>query len=192
MGSNPTGGADRTIGVKGMIERHGLIKFHGKDVSIQGKDIQVGQQAPEFHAITQDWEKIPLLESTKGKTRIIASVPSLDTEVCDRETRKFNQEASQLSKDIVIIVISTDLPFAQKRWCGAAGIDQILVVSDHHDLEFGEKYACLLREPRILRRAVFVVNKKGLVTFTDYLPELGVEPDYQAVLNAAKRALVEE
>jgi thiol peroxidase len=174
-----------------MIERHGLIKFHGKDVSIQGKDIQIGQPAPEFHAITQDWENIPLLENTKGKTRIIASVPSLDTEICDRETRKFNQEASQLSKEIVIIVISTDLPFAQKRWCGAAGIDNILVVSDHRDQEFGEKYACLLKEPRILRRAVFVVNKRDIVTFADYLPELGVEPNYQSVLDAAKMALVE-
>ena len=192
VGSNPTGGANQTIGVKGMIERHGLVKFHGKDVSIQGKDIQIGLPAPEFHAITQDWEKIPLLESTKGKTRIIASVPSLDTEVCDRETRKFNQEASQLSKDIVIIVISTDLPFAQKRWCGAAGIDQILVVSDHRDLEFGEKYACLINEPRILRRAVFVVNKKSFITNADYMPELGMEPDYKAVLDAAKVALVEE
>jgi len=175
-----------------MIERHGILKFHGKDVSIQGKDIQVGQPAPEFHAITQDWENIPLLENTKGKTRIIAAVPSLDTEVCDRETRKFNLEASQLSKEIVIIVISTDLPFTQKRWCGAAGIDQILVVSDHRDVEFGERYACLLKEPRILRRAVFVVSKKGIVTYVAYMPELGLEPDYKAVLNAAKATLAED
>ncbi len=174
-----------------MIERHGIIKFQGKDTTILGKDMQVGQFAPEFHATTQEWEKIALLENTKGKTRIIAAVPSLDTEVCDIETRKFNQEASQLSKDIVIIVISTDLPFAQKRWCGAAGINQILVVSDHHDLEFGEKYACLLKEPRILRRAVFVINKKGIFTYVDYMLELGIEPDYKAVLNAAKIALDE-
>ena len=175
-----------------MIERIGLIKFHGKDVSIQGKDIRIGQSAPEFHAMTRDWELISLLESTKGKIRIIASLLSMDTDVCDRETRKFNQEASQLSKEIAIIIISADLPFTQERWCGAAGIDQILVVSDHRDMEFGERYACLLKEPRILRRAVFVVNKKGIITYASYMPELGLEPDYPAVLNAAKNALEEE
>lgn len=175
-----------------MIERNGLIEFHGKDVSIQGKDIRIGQPAPEFHAMSQDWEMMPLLENTKGKIRIIASLLSMDTDVCDRETRKFNLEASQLSKEIAIIMISADLPFTQKRWCGAAGIDQILVVSDHRDLEFGERYACLLKEPRILRRAVFVVNRKGLITYAEYMPELGLEPDYKAVLNAAKGALAEE
>jgi thiol peroxidase len=175
-----------------MIERHGILKFHGKDVSVQGKDMQVGHSAPEFHATTQEWEQIPVLENSKGKVRIIASVPSLDTDVCDRETRKFNLEASALSKDIAIIVISTDLPFAQKRWCGAAGIDQILVVSDHHELEFGDRYACLLKEPRILRRAVFVINKKGVFTYVDYMAELGIEPNYKVVLSAAKSALDEE
>jgi thioredoxin-dependent peroxiredoxin len=175
-----------------MIERLGILKFHGKDVSVQGKDLQVGQTAPEFHATTQEWENIALLENTKGKVRIIVAVLSLETDVCDRETRKFNQEASELSKDISIIVISTDLPFTQKRWCGSAGIDQVLVVSDHHDLEFGERYACLLKEPRILRRAVFVINKKDLLTYVAYMPELGIEPDYKLVLAAAKLTLNEK
>jgi len=172
-----------------MIERHGLIKFQGKDVSIQGKDLQIGDIAPEFLATNQDWEEIAILKNTAGKVRIIAAVPSLDTEVCDRETRRFNLEASQLSTDIVIIIISTDLPFAQKRWCGAVGIDQVMVVSDHKNVEFGEKYACLLREPRILRRAVFVIDKAGIIRFVQYLPELGMEPDYKAVLTAAKETL---
>jgi thiol peroxidase len=175
-----------------MIERHGILKFHGKDVSVQGKDMQVGQTAPEFQATTIDWEKIDVLENTKEKVRVIVSVLSLETDVCDRETRKFNQEASELSKDVAIIVISTDLPFTQKRWCGAAGIDQVLVVSDHHDLEFGERYSCLLKEPRILRRAVFVINKKGIFTYVDYMSELGIEPDYKLVLSAAKSALSEK
>jgi len=172
-----------------MIERHGLIKFQGKDVSIQGKDLQIGDVAPEFLATNQDWEEIAILKNTAGKVRIIAAVPSLDTEVCDRETRRFNLEASQLSTYITIIIISTDLPFAQKRWCGAAGIDQVMVVSDHKNVEFGEKYACLLREPRILRRAVFVIDRSGIIRFVQYLPELGMEPDYKAVLTAAKEAL---
>jgi len=172
-----------------MIERHGLIKFQGKEVSIQGKDLQIGDVAPEFLATNQDWEEIAILKNTAEKVCIIAAVPSLDTEVCDRETRRFNEEASQLSTDIIIIVISTDLPFAQKRWCGAAGIDQVMVVSDHKNVEFGEKYACLLREPRILRRAVFVIDRAGIIRFVQYLPELGMEPDYKAVLTAAKEAL---
>lgn len=172
-----------------MIERHGLIKFHGREVSIQGKDLQVGNTAPEFSAINQDWEEVKILEKTAGKVRIIAAVPSLDTDVCDRETRRFNQEASQLSDKVVIVVISVDLPFAQRRWCGAAGIDQVLVVSDHNKIDFGEKYACLLREPRILRRAVFVVDKDQKFRYVQYLPDLGMEPDYKSVLDAAKSAL---
>jgi thioredoxin-dependent peroxiredoxin len=172
-----------------MIERHGLMKFHGKDVSIQGKDLQVGDVAPEFSAVNQEWEVVNILENTKGKVRIIAAVASLDTDVCDRETRRFNMEASQLSKEIAIVVISADLPFAQKRWCGAAGIDQVMVVSDHKNVEFGEKYACLLKEPRILRRAVFVLDKEQKFRHVQYLPELGMEPDYKVVLAAARSAL---
>ena len=172
-----------------MIQRQNLIRFHGKEVTVMGKDIKIGQDAPEFTATTQEWEVISVLAHTKDKVRIVASVPSLDTEVCDRETRTFNKEATQLSKDIAIIVISADLPFAQKRWCGAAGIDQVLVLSDHLSMEFGEKYACLLKEPRILRRAVFVINNHGKVEYSEYMTELGHEPDYKAVLRKARNIL---
>ncbi len=172
-----------------MIERQGLIKFHSKEVTVIGKDIQVGQTAPDFHATTQDWEEIEVLKATQYKVRIITALPSLDTEVCDRETRRFNQEAADLSEDILIIAISTDLPFTQKRWCGMADIKRVTVVSDHLQTEFGEKYACLLKEPRILRRAVFVIDKNDKVTYVEYTPELGVEPDYKAVLRAARNAL---
>lgn len=172
-----------------MIERHGLLKFNGKEVSVKGKDLQVGDTAPEFVATNLDWEEVSVLKHTDGKVRIIASVLSLETDVCDRETRLFNLEASRLSTDIVVVVVSTDLPFTQKRWCGAAGIDQVLVVSDHNQVDFGEKYACLLREPRILRRAVFVVDKEQIIRHVQYLPELGMEPDYKSVLAAAKSAL---
>jgi thioredoxin-dependent peroxiredoxin len=174
------------IGDEVMIERQGLIKFNGKDVSVKGKDLHVGDRAPEFIATDQDWDDVDILKQTTGKIRIIASVLSLETDVCDRETRKFNLDASQLSKDIIVIVVSADLPFTQKHWCGAAGIDQILVVSDHKKVDFGEKYACLLPEPRVLRRAVFVVDRDGLIRYVQYLPELGMEPDYKAVLSVAK------
>jgi thiol peroxidase len=172
-----------------MIERQGIIRFNDQEVTIVGKDITVGQVAPEFTATTQEWENVSILRHTQGKVRILSSVLSLDTSVCDRETKQFNQEAAQLSKDIAIVVISADLPFTQKRWCGAAGIDQVMVVSDHQSMEFGEKYACLIKEVRFLRRAVFVVNRNDRVTYVEYMPELGLEPDYKAVLRAASDAL---
>jgi len=172
-----------------MIERQNLIEFYGKEVTVIGKDIHIGQDAPEFVATTQKWENISVLAYTKNKVRIIVSVPSLDTEVCDRVTRTFNMETSQLSNDITIIVISADLPFSQNRWCGATGVDKIFILSDHKSMDFGEKYACLLKEPRILRRAVFVINKKEKVEYSDYMSDLGLEPDYKAVLRSARNAL---
>ena len=171
------------------MERTGLIEFKGKDAPVVGPDITVGQLAPEFHAHTLEWKLIPVLESTKGKTRIIASLPSLETSVCDRETRRFNQEAANLSKEIGVLVVSMDLPYTQARWCGAAGIDQVMVLSDHFMAEFGEKYGCLMKDQRILRRAIFVVNSKGLVTYAAYMPAMGNEPDYDEVIKAAKASL---
>ncbi|GAB4504595.1 MAG: thiol peroxidase [Anaerolineales bacterium] len=171
-------------------ERKGLIQLAGQDATIVGDDIRVGQVAPDFTAHALDWSVVRALADTAGKVRIIAAVPSLDTAVCDRETRRFNQEAANLDKDVVIQVISTDLPYAQKRWCGAAGVDQVMVLSDHMTAEFGEKYGCLIKERRILRRAVFVVDRQGKVTYAAYMPVLGVEPDYAEVLQAAQTALL--
>jgi len=166
-----------------------VIQLGGTDATIIGDDIQVGQAAPEFTVQAQDWSMVRGLESTIGKVRILAALPSLDTAVCDRETRRFNQEAAALGADVAILVISTDLPYTQKRWCGAAGIEQVQVLSDHMTAEFGERYGCLIKERRILRRAVFVVNRQGLVVFAAYMPSLGDEPDYEAVLAAARAAL---
>jgi thiol peroxidase len=172
-----------------MVERKGLIQFEGKDAIVIGDDLKIGQQAPSFKAHLQDWSYLDLLKLTRGKVRIIAAVSSIDTAVCDRETRKFNEEAAALSKDISIIVISTDLPYAQKRWCGAAGINQVMVVSDHQKASFGKKYGCLLKDQRVLRRAIFVVDRKYKLTYVAYMKALAEEPDYSAVLNAAKKAL---
>jgi thiol peroxidase len=170
-------------------ERHGVIKFGGKEQTVIGEDIRVGQKAPEFTIQKTDWSISKGLKETNGKVRIIASIPSLDTPVCDRETRRFNLEAAALGKDIVSLVISMDLPVAQKRWCGAAGVDQIMTVSDVVKADFGKKYATLMKEARILRRAVFVVDKKGIVTYAAYMPTNGDEPNYEEVLAAAKKAL---
>lgn len=173
------------------MERTGIIKFSGREMTVIGEDLQVGCRAPGFTAQAQDWSTLSVLESTAGKIRIIAAVPSLDTSVCDRETRRFNLEAAALGEQIAIIVISTDLPVAQKRWCGAAGVDQVMVVSDHLTAEFGIRYGCLMKEVRLLRRAIFVVDPQDRVIYAAYMPTNGDEPDYSAVLNAARQAIPE-
>jgi thiol peroxidase len=171
------------------IERKGLLQIAGNDVTIVGTDITVGQKAPEFNAHTQDWNTIAGLEHTKGKVRIIGSLPSLNTSVCDREARRFNQEAADLGENIVILVISMDLPYTLKNWCGAAGVDKVITLSDHQSAEFGEKYGVLIKERRILRRAIFVVDANDQVVYVAYMPALGEEPNYAEVIASAKKAL---
>jgi thiol peroxidase len=170
-------------------ERFGIVNFRGQAVTVLGPDLKPGDVAPEFSVQTLDWAEFNGLANTLGKVRIITAVLSLDTEVCDRETHRFNQEAAALSRDISILVISTDLPYAQKRWCGAAGVDQVTVLSDHMGVDFGTKYGCLIKEARILRRAVFVVDRAGKITYAAYMPALGQEPNYAEVLAAAQAAL---
>jgi thiol peroxidase len=170
-------------------ERFGIVKFRGQAVTVIGADLKPGEAAPEFSIQTLDWTSFNGLASTAGKVRIITALPSLDTEVCDRETRRFNLEAAALSKDIAILAISTDLPYAQKRWCGAAEVDQVTVLSDHMSVDFGTKYGCLIKEARILRRAAFVVDRSGKITYAAYMPALGEEPNYAEVLAAAQAAL---
>ena len=170
-------------------ERSGLIQIAGKDATIIGDDVQVGQIAQDFSVQALDWSVVRGLGDTQGKVRIIAAVPSLETGVCDRETRRFNEEAANLGEDVVIEVISMDLPYTQSRWCGAAGIEQVMVLSDHLAAEFGEKYGCLIKERRILRRAVFVIDRQGIFLYVAYMPALGIEPNYDEVLQAARAAL---
>ena len=172
-----------------MIEREGLFVFKGQDVTIIGEDVKVGDQAPDFSALTKDWLWMSALESTNGKVRIIGSLPSLSTSVCDRETKRFNVEATSLSDDIAILMVSMDLPFTHNYWCAAAGVERVITLSDHKNAEFGKKYGVLLKELNIFRRAVFVVDRGGKVVYVEYLPVLGDEPDYLAVLDAAKVAL---
>ena len=171
------------------LERKGLASFGGVETTVVGEDIEVGQPAPEFTAQAGDWSLVNGLESTQGKVRIIGSLPSLNTSVCDRETRRFNQEAASLDENIAIIMVSTDLPVMAKNWCAAAGVDRVQVLSDHLETEFGVKYGVLMKELRILRRAIFVVDAGGTVVYADYMASAGDEPDYEAVLEAARGAL---
>lgn len=170
-------------------ERNDFFKVGDKFVTVIGDDVKVGEMAPEFTSAAQDWSPINPLAESKGKVVILSAVPSLDTDVCDRETRRFNQEAAKLSDDIVIYTISTDFPYAQKRWCGAAGVDKVKVVSDVLEAEMGIKYGLLVKERRYLRRAVFIVDRIGRLTYVAYMPNNGTEPDYAEVIEAAKKAL---
>lgn len=172
-----------------MVERRGLVKFHSKDVTIVGEDIHLGQKAPEFTAQTAGWEEIKALESTRGKVRVIGSMLSFSTSVCDRETRRFNQEAAALGPEVAILMLTMDLPFTLENWCAAAGVDQVITLSDHMAGEFGQKYGTLIKEHRFLRRAIFVVDRDDRVVYAAYMPVLGDEPDYAQVLAAVKKAL---
>ena len=170
---------------KNMNERAGMITMRGNPLTLIGQEIKPGNPAPDFELL--DNELTPVrLSSFRGKVVIISAVPSLDTPVCDMETRRFNSEAANLSEDIVILTISMDLPFAQKRWCGAAGVDKVVTLSDHRDAEFGKAYGVLIKELRLLARAVFVVDAEGVVRYVQLVREIAEEPDYDAVISAAK------
>lgn len=169
--------------------RDNVFKIGDNFVTLLGDEVKVGDVAPEFTSVIAGWAKVNPLQDDKGKVIILSAVPSLDTDVCDRETRRFNEEASKLSDDIVIYTISCDFPMAQKRWCGAAGVERVKVVSDVLDAEFGIKYGILIKERRYLRRSVFIVNREGKLTYVNYLPALGDEPNYDEVIAEAKKAL---
>jgi len=169
--------------------RNDFFKLGDKFVTIIGDDVKVGDKAPEFISSAQNWAPVSPIADSKGKVIIISAVPSLETDVCDRETRRFNEEAAKLSDDIIVYTISTDFPMTQKRWCGAAGIENVKVVSDVLETDFGLKYGLVIKERRYLRRSVFIVNREGVLTYVNYLPELGQEPDYDEVIEAAKNAL---
>ncbi len=169
--------------------RNDFFKLGDKFATIIGDDVKVGEPAPEFTSVVPGWGAVNPLQESKGKVIILCAVPSIDTETCDIETRRFNEEATKLSEDIVIYVVSTDFPFAQKRWCGAAGVDRVKLVSDVLETEFGEKYGLLIKERRFFRRAVFIVGRDGKLIYVDYLPVLGQQPNYEEVIAAAKAAL---
>ncbi len=169
-----------------MTERKGLVTFKGNPLTLIGKEVKVGDVAPDFTALANDLSPISL-SSFKGKPLIISSVPSLDTPVCDMSTRRFNQEATALGSDVTILTISMDLPFAQARWCGAAGVQNIVTLSDHRDASFGMAYGLLIKELRLLARAVFVIDKNGKIQYLQLVPEVAQEPDYDGALDALKK-----
>jgi thiol peroxidase len=166
-----------------MMERTGLVTMKGNPLTIVGKELKVGGAAPDFEVLDNDLSPVRF-SSFRGKICVISSVPSLDTPVCDMETRRFNEEAGKLGEDIQILTISMDLPFAQKRWCGASGVDKVITLSDHRKASFGTDYGVLIKELRLLARVVFVIDREGVIRYIQIVKEQTEEPDYDAVLEA--------
>ena len=167
------------------MERTNVVTLKGNPLILMGDEVKAGQKAPDFKALTHDLAE-KTLGDFKGKIKLIASVPSLDTPVCDLQIKRFNDEASSISKDVVIIFISMDLPFAQKRFCQEFNINKIKTLSDHRDADFGVKYGVLIKELRLLARAIFLIDKDDTVRYVEYVKEIGVPPNYEAALQAIK------
>jgi thioredoxin-dependent peroxiredoxin len=171
-----------------MSERTGIITFKGNPFTLLGPELKVGDKAPDFAVVDNGLAPVTLASSA-GKIRIISAVPSLDTPVCDTETRRFNQEAAGLPGDVLVLTVSLDLPFAQKRWCGAAGIDKVITLSDYRERSFGQNYGVLIKELLLLTRAIFIVDAHDIIRYIQIVPEVTSEPDYAAVIAAAKALL---
>lgn len=169
-----------------MKERSGVITFKGGPLTLVGDEVSVGQKAPDFTVLANDLSPVQL-SSFQGKVVVISAVPSLDTPTCDAETRRFNEEATKLSDDVKVLTISMDLPFAQARWCGAAGVSNVQTLSDHRDASFGTAYGVLIKELRLLTRAIFVVDREGTIQYIQLVEEISNEPDYGEVVDAVKK-----
>jgi thiol peroxidase len=166
-----------------MDERKDAVTMRGNPLTLLGKELRVGDTAPDCEILDTDLSPVKL-SSFRGKVCVIASVPSLDTSVCATETKRFNEEASKLGADVVVLTISMDLPFAQKRWVEDAGAEAVRTLSDHRDAAFGTAYGVLIKELRLLARCVFVVDAEGVVRYVQLVKEITDEPDYDAVLSA--------
>lgn len=169
-----------------MNERQGLVTFKGNPLTLVGNEVKVGDSAPDFMAFANDLSPVSLY-SYKGKPIIISSVPSLDTPICDMSTRRFNEEAVNQGDNVAILTVSMDLPFAQARWCGAAGVKNVVTLSDYKDASFGTQYGLLIKELRLLARAVFVIDKNGKIQYLELVPEIAQEPNYDSALEALKK-----
>lgn len=168
-----------------MTEVANVVTMKGNPVTLVGNEVNVGDDAPNCTLVANDLSEFEL-SSLKGSKVIVSVVPSLDTPICDLQTKRFNQEAASLGNDVKIITISMDLPFAQKRWCADTGSDQIQTLSDHRDGAFGEAYGLLVKGVRLLARAIFVVDAEGTVRYKQIVPEITTEPNYDEVLDAVK------
>ncbi len=173
-----------------VVQRRGGVTSKGEPLTVVGLELEPGNRAPDFNLLANDLSEVTLRDSA-GKVRLISVVPSLDTPVCDIQTRRFNQEAAAFGDDVVVLTVSADLPFAQARWCGAAGVDRVQTLSDHRDMSFGSAYGTYIKELRLEQRAVFVVDKKDVIRYVEYVPEISEPPNYEAALAAVNKVLSE-
>ncbi len=171
-----------------MQERKGIVTFKGNPMTLLGPEIRVGDKAPDFRVVDTALTPVTLADF-RGKIKLVSAVPSLDTPVCDTETRRFNQEAAKLPENAVVLTVSMDLPFAQKRWCGAAGADKVKTLSDYQDRSFASAYGVLIKELKLLSRSLFVIDKNDVVRYVQHVDEVAKEPDYDAVLRAVNALL---
>jgi thiol peroxidase len=162
-----------------------MATFKGNPITLQGTAVQVGQTAPDFQVLANDLS--PVTRDTYQGVRIISVVPSIDTGVCDAQTRKFNEEAAKI-EGVTVMTISNDLPFAQRRWCASSGLDQVVTLSDHRALSFGTQYGVAIDELRLLARSVFVLDSNNEITYVEYLEESTDEVNFEAALAAAREA----
>lgn len=164
-----------------------IVTMQGRELTLIGDELKVGDKAPDFKVISNDFMPMKFLRTYRGKVVLISSVPSLDTPVCDLETRRFNTEAEKLSNDVEIITISMDLPFAQKRWCGQAGVKRVKTYSDYLKADFGKSYGVLIKEIRLLARAIFIVDRDETIKYIQLVKEVSNEPNYEEALNLLKQ-----
>lgn len=169
-------------------KKTGVITFKGNPMTLLGPELKIGAAAPQFKVVDNGLQPVTLADS-QGKVRVITVVPSLDTPVCDTMTRKFNEEAAKLPENVVVYTVSLDLPFAQKRWCGNAGIEKVKTLSDYQERSFGLNYGLLIDELKLLARAVLVIDQKGTIAYQEIVKEVTAEPDYTAALAAARALL---
>jgi thioredoxin-dependent peroxiredoxin len=162
------------------------ITFKDNPMTILGTEVEVGQKAPDFSVLANDLSEYRLADA-KESVKLISVIPSIDTGVCDAQTRRFNEEAGSI-ENVEVLTISADLPFAQRRWCAASGLEHVQTLSDHKDLSFGKAYGLVMEELRLLARAVFVIDTNGTLVHAEYVSEATNHPDYEKAIAAAKEA----
>jgi len=170
------------------IERPGAVTHKGVPRTVIGPVLKPGDVAPDFRLLANDFSEVALADSA-GNARLISVVTSLDTGICDMQTRRFNQEATNFGDDVVVLIVSVDLPYAQKRWCGAAGVDRVQTLSDHRDMNFGDAYGTHVKELRMEQRSIFVVDRDAVIHYVEYVPEIAQHPDYDAALAALREVV---
>ncbi|WP_276352727.1 thiol peroxidase [Cohnella caldifontis] len=163
-------------------------KFKGNPITLIGPELKAGDQAPDF-SLSKNLLESASLKDFAGKIKLISVVPSIDTGVCDAQTRRFNEEASKLGENVVVLTVSVDLPFAQSRWCAAAGVDRVVMLSDYKNHSFGETYGVLIKEFALDMRSIFVLDANDKITYVEVLPEMTEHPNYDAAIAAVKALL---